>query len=91
MSSLTSEMIAPNRFWSASEVSWSSLIARSTLLMKSTGLTFSRSAWRSTVSVCAITPSTAQTTTTAPSTARIARVTSPPKSTWPGVSMRLIR
>ncbi len=91
MSSLTSPMIAVNRFWSDSGVSLSSLIARSTLLMNRTGFTFSRSAWRSTVSVWAITPSTAQTTTIAPSTARIARVTSPPKSTWPGVSMRLMR
>ncbi len=44
-----------------------------------------------TVSVWGIMPSTAHTTITAPSRARMARVTSPPKSTWPGVSMRLMR
>ena len=44
-----------------------------------------------TVSVWGMIPSTASTTTIAPSTARMARVTSPPKSTWPGVSIRLIR
>ena len=91
ISSLTSPMMVPKRFCSESGVSWSSLIARSTLLMNRVGLTFSRNAWRRTVSVWAMTPSTAQTTTIAPSTARIARVTSPPKSTCPGVSMRLIR
>ena len=69
----------------------SSLMSRSTLLMNRIGLTFSLSAWRSTVSVWGMVPSTASTTTTAPSTARIALVTSPPKSTWPGVSIRLMR
>ncbi len=76
-------------------ISWrstcNSLMSLSTLLIKSTGLTCSLRAWRSTVSVCGIVPSTASITITAPSTALIALVTSPPKSTCPGVSIRLIR
>ena len=75
----------------SSGVTWSSLISRSTLLMNKTGRTFSFSAWRTTVSVCGIAPSTAQVRIMHPSTALIARVTSPPKSTCPGVSIRLIR
>ena len=73
--------------WSV--LSFSSLIRRSTLLMKRTGFTRSLRAWRVTVSVWTITSSTASTTTTAPSMALRARVTLPVKSTCPGVSMRL--
>jgi len=91
MSSLTVEMTVRSRSCISSSPSRSSEMRRSTLLMNSVGLTPSRSACRSTVSVWGIAPSTASTTTSAPSTARIARVTSPPKSTWPGVSMRLMR
>src|SRR6266571_5203444 len=44
-----------------------------------------------TVSVWGMIPSTESSSMITPSMARIARVTSPPKSTWPGVSIRLIR
>ena len=40
--------------------------------------------------VCACTPSTAETTSTAPSSTRNDRSTSAMKSGWPGVSMRLM-
>ncbi len=59
--------------------------------MKRTGLTRSFSACRMTVSVWGMTPSTASTTRMTPSMALMALVTSPPKSTCPGVSMRLMR
>ena len=71
--------------------SFSSLMRRSTLFTKSTGFTLSARACLRTVSVWGMTPSTAQTTRITPSTALIALVTSPPKSTCPGVSRRLIR
>ena len=47
--------------------------------------------WRQTVSVCGSTPATASSTATAPSRTRRDRSTSTVKSTWPGVSMRLMR
>ena len=49
------------------------------------------SAWRQTVSDCGSTPDTASNTATAPSSTRSARSTSSVKSTWPGVSMTLMR
>ena len=49
------------------------------------------SAWRHTVSVCGSTPDTASKTATAPSSTRSERSTSTVKSTWPGVSMMLMR
>ena len=49
------------------------------------------SAWRHTVSVCGSTPDTASRIATAPSSTRSERSTSIVKSTWPGVSMMLIR
>ena len=49
------------------------------------------SACRHTVSDCGSTPPTAQNTATAPSSTRSERSTSTVKSTWPGVSMMLIR
>ena len=61
------------------------------MFTKSTGFTLSARACLRTVSVWGMTPSTAQTTRITPSTALIALVTSPPKSTCPGVSRRLIR
>ncbi len=73
-----------------SGVSLSSVSSLSTLFTKSTGLAFSLSACLTTVSVCGIIPSTGSTTTTTPSTALMDLVTCPPKSTWPGVSMRLM-
>ena len=49
------------------------------------------SAWRHTVSDCGSTPATPQNTATAPSRTRSERSTSIVKSTWPGVSMMLMR
>ncbi len=49
------------------------------------------SAWRQTVSDWGCTPATASKTATAPSRTRSERSTSAVKSTWPGVSMMLIR
>ena len=68
----------------------SSLIRRSILLMYMTGRTLSSRACLSTVSVWVIMPSTASTTTIAPSTALRLRVTLPVKSMCPGVSIRLM-
>ena len=80
-----------NRCCISSGLNFNSLIKRSTLFMKRIGRTLSRSACLKTVSVCGITLSTASTTINPPSTALVARITSPPKSTWPGVSIRLIK
>ena len=63
---------------------------RSILLTKTRRGTPCRSAWRHTVSDWGWTPPTAQKTATAPSRTRSERSTSIVKSTWPGVSMRLI-
>ncbi len=63
---------------------------RSILLMNATRGTLNLSAWCHTVSDCGSTPSTAENTTTAPSSTRRLRSTSMVKSTWPGVSMRCI-
>ena len=62
---------------------------RSSLLMKQMRGTEYPSACRQTVSLWASTPSTAEKTTTAPSSTRRLRWTSAVKSTWPGVSMML--
>ena len=48
-------------------------------------------ACRQTVSVCGSTPATPSNTATAPSRTRSDRSTSTVKSTWPGVSMMLMR
>ncbi len=64
---------------------------RSILLMKHIRGTPYLSAWRQTVSVWGSTPATASNTATAPSRTRSERSTSTVKSTWPGVSMMLIR
>ena len=48
-------------------------------------------AWRHTVSVWGSTPATPSNTATAPSSTRSDRSTSTVKSTWPGVSMMLMR
>jgi len=69
MKPLTSSMTLSRRRCISSGPSWSSEMRRSTLLMNSAGLTPSRSLWRRTVSVWGIAPSTASTTTSAPSTA----------------------
>ena len=67
------------------------MIRRSILLMNRVGLTLSFSACFVTVSVWTIISSTASMTMIVPSVALRARVTFPVKSTWPGVSMRLMR
>ena len=64
---------------------------RSILLTKISRGTPYRSAWRQTVSVCGSTPPTESSSATAPSSTRSDRSTSTVKSTWPGVSMMLIR
>jgi len=64
---------------------------RSILLTKQMRGTPYLSAWRHTVSDCGSTPATLSKTATAPSSTRSERSTSMVKSTWPGVSMMLIR
>ena len=64
---------------------------RSILLMNAMRGTLYLSAWRQTVSDWGWTPATASKTATAPSSTRSERSTSAVKSTWPGVSMMLIR
>ena len=64
---------------------------RSILLTKQMRGTLYLSAWRQTVSDCGSTPATASNTAIAPSSTRSERSTSMVKSTWPGVSMMLMR
>ncbi len=64
---------------------------RSILLTKQMRGTRYLSAWRHTVSDCGSTPATESNTATAPSRTRSDRSTSTVKSTWPGVSMMLMR
>ena len=64
---------------------------RSILLTKQMRGTRYLLAWRHTVSVWGSTPATASKTATAPSRTRSERSTSIVKSTWPGVSMMLMR
>ena len=63
---------------------------RSILLITTIGCKPHSSALVSTNRVCGIGPSAASTSTSAPSANRSTRSTSPPKSAWPGVSIRLI-
>ena len=63
----------------------------SILLMKQMRGTLYLVAWRHTVSDCGCTPATASKQATAPSSTRSERSTSAVKSTWPGVSMMLMR
>ncbi len=65
--------------------------ARSTLLMHRMGRRPIFSALVSTNLVWGMTPSSASTSRTQPSTMPRMRSTSPPKSAWPGVSMMLMR
>ena len=62
---------------------------RSILLTKISVGTRSRRSARNSSRVCGCTPSTAETTSTAPSSTPRTRSTSAMKSGWPGVSMRL--
>ena len=64
---------------------------RSILLMNAMRGTEYLSAWRQTVSDCGSTPATESNSAMAPSSTRSDRSTSTVKSTWPGVSMMLIR
>ena len=64
---------------------------RSILLTKHMRGTLYLLAWRQTVSVWGSTPATPSNTATAPSSTRSERSTSTVKSTWPGVSMMLMR
>ena len=64
---------------------------RSILLTKQMRGTSYLSAWRQTVSVWGSTPATASKTAIAPSRTRSDLSTSTVKSTWPGVSMMLMR
>ena len=64
---------------------------RSILLMNAIRGTRYLSAWRQTVSDWGSTPATESNTATAPSSTRSERSTSTVKSTWPGVSMMLMR
>ena len=81
MNLFTSVIIFVNLSRISCGFNFNSLINLSTLLMNKTGLTLSLNACFNTVSVWGIIPSTASTKTIAPSTALIALVTSPPKST----------
>ena len=73
-------------------IEWRKLApTRSILLMNAMRGTLYLSAWRQTVSDWGWTPATASKTATAPSRTRSERSTSAVKSTWPGVSMMLIR
>jgi len=74
-----------------STVRWNSAPTRSILLTKQTRGTRYLSACRQTVSDWGSTPLTASNTAMAPSSTRRERSTSTVKSTWPGVSMRLIQ
>ncbi len=64
---------------------------RSILLMNAIRGTAYLSAWRQTVSDCGSTPATESKSAIAPSRTRSERSTSTVKSTWPGVSMMLMR
>ena len=64
---------------------------RSILLTNAMRGTLYLVACRQTVSDCGCTPATPQNTATAPSSTRMERSTSAVKSTWPGVSMMLMR
>ncbi len=64
---------------------------RSILLMNAMRGTAYLSAWRQTVSDCGSTPATESNSAIAPSRTRSERSTSTVKSTWPGVSMMLMR
>ena len=84
-------MVAPRRSLIESSAAKKSAPMRSILLMKHMRGTSYLLAWRHTVSVWGSTPATPSNTATAPSSTRSERSTSTVKSTWPGVSMMLMR
>ena len=87
--SATASPVSASR--SAAIVASTSAPTRSILFAKTRNGIRSRSRMRISTRVCAWTPSTADTTSTAPSSTARARSTSATKSEWPGVSMRLTR
>ena len=82
---------AANRSNTSFTTSTSRASGRSILLIATIGLRPTLSALPTTNLVCGIGPSAASTSTMAPSTMLRMRSTSPPKSTWPGVSTMLMR
>ena len=89
--SCTTTPLAPSRVPICSTQRKKSAPIRSILLTKQIRGTLYLSACRQTVSDCGSTPPTLSNTATAPSRTRRLRSTSMVKSTWPGVSMMLIR
>ena len=81
---------APSRARRSATALAKSAPGRSSWLTKAIEQTELRTICRQTVSDCAWTPATPFTTSTAPSSTRMQRSTSTVKSTWPGVSIRLI-
>mmetsp|Transcript_86111 Transcript_86111/g.240795 ORF Transcript_86111/g.240795 Transcript_86111/m.240795 type:complete len:215 (-) Transcript_86111:292-936(-) len=88
LTALISSTILRSRSYASIGVSSSSTMSLSTLFKKRQVFTRSRQACRSTVRVCASTPSTTSTRISAPSAKRAAVDTSEVKSTWPGESIR---
>mmetsp|Transcript_101901 Transcript_101901/g.124703 ORF Transcript_101901/g.124703 Transcript_101901/m.124703 type:complete len:201 (-) Transcript_101901:23-625(-) len=91
MITFTFSMAFRKREYMSSASICNSKMQRSTLFTNKHGRTRSCSACRSTVSVCTAQPSMQSTTTMAPSVIRRAAVTSEEKSTWPGLSIKLIK
>ncbi len=83
--------VAPRRSFTCFTTRRKSAPTRSILLTKASRGTPYLLAWRQTVSDWGSTPPTAQNTAHAPSSTRRDRSTSMVKSTWPGVSMMLMR
>ena len=82
---------APSRLRMVSITCSKSAPALSILLTKQMRGTLYLSPCRQTVSVCGCTPDTESNSATAPSSTRSERSTSAVKSTWPGVSIMLMR
>ena len=91
MGSVHTAGVAPRFFSIMPTVRRKSAPMRSILLTKQMRGTPYLSAWRQTVSDWGSTPATESNSATAPSSTRRARSTSSVKSTWPGVSMMLMR
>ena len=87
----TGTALAPRRSFIISTTLWKSEPVRSILLTNAMRGTWYLSICFHTVSDCGSTPPTEQNSATAPSSTRSERSTSTVKSTWPGVSMMLMR
>src|SRR5688572_30357209 len=83
--------LAPSSSVMRRTTSWKSAPLRSILFTNAMTGTSYLAAWRQTLADWGSTPPTPQKRATAPSRTRSDRSTSTVKSTWPGVSMRLIR